>query len=85
MSASQFRALYAEPDRLDQARRKFDRLSVVGLSALAPGAPATVWLKKNAGRVEEIRGNHTLTHEQIAWFRTGSALNAAQASTGGSR
>jgi hypothetical protein len=28
--------------------------------------------------VEEIQARHTLTDEQIGWFRAGSALNAAQ-------
>jgi hypothetical protein len=31
------------------------------------------------GRVEEIETRHSLTREQIAWFRAGSALNAGQA------
>ncbi len=27
---------------------------------------------------EQIQANHALTHEQIAWFKAGSALKAAQ-------
>ena len=56
-----------------------DRVSITGLSALTPGQPVKVRIKKPDGRVEEIQVKHSLTREQIAWFRAGSALNAAQA------
>jgi aconitate hydratase len=62
-------------DRLEQN----DRVSIVGLSALEPGKPATLGIRKPDGRTEEIPVKHTMTHEQIAWFKAGSALNAAQA------
>ncbi len=75
---------FADPRDYDRVEQD-DRVSISGLRALAPGAPATVRLKKKDGRVEELRCNHTLTHEQIAWFRAGSALNAAQAPRGESR
>jgi aconitate hydratase len=32
-------------------------------------------LRHADGREEEIRLRHTLSEEQIAWFRAGSALN----------
>ena len=53
-----------------------DRVSIVGLAALEPGKPVTVEIKKPDGRVETIEALHTMTWEQIAWFRAGSALNA---------
>jgi aconitate hydratase len=56
-----------------------DRVSIIGLGSLAPGAPVTVRLRKPDGHIEELRCLHTLTREQIGWFRAGSALNAAQA------
>jgi aconitate hydratase len=56
-----------------------DRVSIVGLHGLEPGKPVTVRIRKPSGRVEEITCLHTLTREQIAWFRAGSALNAGQA------
>ena len=56
-----------------------DRVSVVGLAALAPGTPVTLRIKKADGRGEEVQARHTMTDEQIAWFKAGSALNAAQA------
>jgi aconitate hydratase len=56
-----------------------DRVTVSGLYALEPGRPVTVIIRKPDGRTEEIQCNHTMTREQIAWFRAGSALNAGQA------
>ncbi len=64
----------ADYDRFEQN----DRVSVTGLAALEPGKPVTVQIKKPDGRVEEIRVKHSLTREQIAWFKAGSALNAGQ-------
>jgi len=60
-------------DRFEQN----DLVSIVGLYALEPGKPVTVEIKK-PGRVEKIEALHTMTREQIAWFRAGSALNAGQ-------
>jgi aconitate hydratase len=65
----------ADYDRLEQN----DRVSIVGLTALEPGKPVTVRLRKADGRTVEIPARHSMTREQIGWFRAGSALNAAQA------
>jgi aconitate hydratase len=62
-------------DRFEQN----DRVSITGLHALAPGQPVKVVIKKPDGRTDEIQARHSLTREQIAWFRAGSALNAGQA------
>jgi len=61
-------------DRFEQN----DRVSIVGLAALEPGRPVTVRIRKPDGRIQEILCDHSLTREQIAWFRAGSALNAGQ-------
>jgi aconitate hydratase len=55
-----------------------DRVSVTGLAALAPGKPVTVALRKPDGRTETFEALHSATDEHIAWFKAGSALNAAQ-------
>jgi len=55
-----------------------DRVSVRGLQALAPGKPVRVTITKAGGRTETIEALHSLTAEQIGWFKAGSALNAAQ-------
>ena len=67
----------ADYDKLDQT----DRVSIVGLGALEPGKPVTVRIKKANGRTEDLQLRHSLTREQIGWFRAGSALNAAQSAT----
>jgi aconitate hydratase len=53
-----------------------DRLSVTGLAQLTPGTPVTVTLTKSDGKTASIQCLHTLTDEQIGWFKAGSALNA---------
>jgi len=53
-----------------------DRVSVVGLAGLAPGRPIEVRIHKTDGRTVTIQTRHSLTDEQIGWFRAGSALNA---------
>jgi aconitate hydratase len=55
-----------------------DRVSIVGLYTLEPGRPVTVRIRKPDGRTVEIQARHSMTREQIAWFRAGSALNAGQ-------
>jgi aconitate hydratase len=59
-----------------------DRVAIMGLHALEPGKPVTVRIRKPDGRLEEIRCHHSLTREQIEWFRAGSALNAGQPRAG---
>ena len=53
-----------------------DRVSVTGLAHLAPGKPVTVVITKPGGKTVTIQGLHSLTDEQIGWFKAGSALNA---------
>jgi aconitate hydratase len=53
-----------------------DRISLVDLSELKPGKPVKAYLTKKDGERVELILNHTLTEEQIGWFRAGSALNA---------
>jgi len=52
-----------------------DRISLTGLSALAPGEPIKTVITHAAGGATTIRLKHTLNAEQIAWFKAGSALN----------
>jgi aconitate hydratase len=53
-----------------------DRVSVRGLRALAPGQPVEVVIHKPGGKTMPIHCNHSMTDEQIGWFKAGSALNA---------
>ncbi|MFZ4515563.1 MAG: aconitate hydratase [Acidimicrobiia bacterium] len=57
-----------------------DRIDVLGLDGLAPGRPITVVLTHADGTREEIQTNHTMSDEQIGWFRAGSALNVLRSS-----
>ena len=52
-----------------------DRIAVRGLADLAPGRPVTVEVTAPGGAVWAFEGCHTLSGEQIEWFRAGSALN----------
>ncbi|HEX5136464.1 MAG TPA: aconitate hydratase [Planctomycetota bacterium] len=54
--------------------RENDRVSVTGLASLAPGRDVTVVLKHADGAEDRIACTHTLTEEQIEWFKAGSAL-----------
>jgi aconitate hydratase len=54
---------------------EYDRVSILDLSGLQPGKPVKAVIRKKYGMTHEILLNHTLTGEQIGWFRAGSALN----------
>jgi len=53
-----------------------DRVSIRGLAALAPGKPVEVVIHKPGAEAVTIHCHHSLTDEQIGWFKAGSALNA---------
>ncbi len=54
---------------------EYDRISIIDLSGLQPGKSVKAVIRKKDGMTHEILLNHTLTEEQIGWFRAGSALN----------
>jgi aconitate hydratase len=55
--------------------RETDRISIIGLSALAPDGEVTAVLHHDDGTEDRIQLRHTLNAEQVAWFAAGSALN----------
>ncbi len=61
----------ADYDQIEE----YDRISIVDLSGLQPGKSVKAVIRKKDGMAHEILLNHTLTEEQIEWFRAGSALN----------
>jgi aconitate hydratase len=65
---------FADPKDYDKIEMN-DRLSVVDLANLAPGKPVTVIIHKPSGEVK-IQANHSMTAQQLTWFKAGSALNA---------
>ncbi|MBI1946269.1 MAG: aconitate hydratase [Deltaproteobacteria bacterium] len=56
--------------------REDDLVTLQGVTALSPGKPLTVVLKHTDGSSESFGVNHTMSAEQIEWFKAGSALNA---------
>ena len=54
-----------------------NRVAVRGLADLAPGRPVAVEVEATSpgGGRRSFEANHTLSAEQIEWFRAGSALN----------
>jgi aconitate hydratase len=66
---------FADPTDYDKFEQN-DRVSVVGLSGLAPGKPVKVMIHKTNGQEATIQTRHSMTEQQIKWFKAGSALNA---------
>src|SRR5438034_151446 len=66
---------FADPKDYDQIEQT-DRISVVNLQNLKPGKPVTVVVHKADGKEITIQTHHSLTAQQISWFKAGSALNA---------
>lgn len=52
-----------------------DRLSFLGLKDLKPGSKVTVVAKSPDGKEKKFTVLHTMTDEQLGWFKAGSALN----------
>ncbi len=70
-----FPLTFADPKDYDLFEEK-DRVSVVGLAGLTPGKPVEIILHKPDGKTIKIQTQHSLTEQQIKWFKAGSALNA---------
>lgn len=54
--------------------REDDRISVLGLSEMAPGSSLTVVLHHSDGTEDSFPVSHSYNDAQIRWFRAGSAL-----------
>ncbi len=66
---------FADPKDYEKIEQE-DRISVTGLNGLAPGKPVQVTIHKSGGQSPTIQANHSMTEQQLAWFKAGSALNA---------
>jgi aconitate hydratase len=66
---------FSDPKDYEKIEQQ-DRISVTGLRGLAPGKPVVVAIHKTDGQTLTIQANHSMTEQQIAWFKAGSALNA---------
>lgn len=65
---------FANPADYDKIKVD-DKISVTGLKDLAPGKNVQLTIKHTDGKTETIEVKHTMTKEQIGWFKAGSALN----------
>ncbi len=65
---------FAQPSDYEKVHEE-DHLSLLGLKDLAPGKTVTLVLHHKDGKEEKLHLNHSLTAEQIEWFKAGSALN----------
>jgi aconitate hydratase len=66
---------FADPKDYDKIEEN-DRISILGLTQLAPGKPVQVRILKADRKTIDLQAHHSLTAQQIIWFKAGSALNA---------
>ncbi|MBI3593419.1 MAG: aconitate hydratase, partial [Nitrospirae bacterium] len=66
---------FSNPGDYDQIEQT-DSIDVTGLSQLSPGKPVELTIHKKDGRTVKIETRHSMTTQQIGWFKAGSALNA---------
>lgn len=66
---------FVDPAAYEEIRED-DRLSVIGLTKLAPGSALSLRVRSVDGSVKEYAVKHTMTELQIKWFKAGSALNS---------
>jgi aconitate hydratase len=66
---------FENPADYDQVN-KDDRVDIVDLSNLKQGQPVTMKVHKADGSTLELTLKHSMTNEQINWFKAGSAINA---------
>jgi len=55
--------------------REDDRMDVPDLEKFSPGSSLTLLLKHQDGSRQTIRLRHSYNHQQIQWFKAGSAMN----------
>jgi aconitate hydratase len=72
---------FADPADYDRIG-EHDRVSILGLAELTPDTPVAGRIHHADGSVTDLTLHHTLSPEQIEWFRAGSALNIIRRRTG---
>jgi aconitate hydratase len=72
---------FANPDDYEKVQ-KDDRISVLGLRTLAPGQELEVVLTHADGKKDSLKARHSMTVEQIEWWKAGSALNLLKTRSG---
>ncbi len=66
--------VFADPADWEKVQEQ-DRIDLENLDQLAPGSVVTAVLHHADGGSDRVELKHSLTTEQVAWFRAGSALN----------
>jgi aconitate hydratase len=64
-------AVLSDYDRVQET----DKVSITGLTQMAPGKELEMVLTHSDGKKETIKLKHSFNAEQILWFKAGSALN----------
>ena len=65
---------FADPGTYDQIGED-DKISIHGLADLSPDTQVHGTIHKPDGSTIDFLANHTFSHDQIDWFKAGSALN----------
>ena len=65
---------FQDPTDYDRIREE-DRISLLGLAAMAAGKPVECLIRHADGTTETLRLSHSFAASQLEWFRAGSALN----------
>ena len=73
---------FADPGDYDLIGER-DRISVMGLDDLTPGSSVRVVIDHHGAGSSEITACHTMSADQVGWFRAGSALNLIRQRTAG--
>ena len=70
--------IFAQLEDYDKIRAD-DKVSLAGLTELAPGSQVAMALHHSDGTEETLPLKHTLNEAQIDWFKAGSSLNVIAA------
>jgi len=60
-----------------------DRISIIALRDLTANKPVEVVVTSPKGDISNMQTNHSMSEDQIEWFRAGSALNLIRQKTNG--
>ncbi len=71
---------FADPADYDKLQAH-DRISISGLVDLAPGSSLILTTKHSDGSQDSFPVNHTMSAQQVEWFKAGSALNMIAANS----
>ena len=65
---------FDDPEDYEKARET-DRVSLLGLTELAPDSAIRLVFHHEDGTEDSAKALHTMNQDQIDWFKAGSALN----------